>query len=110
MSTGYNFNTSKGKPMRAFAAEYKTSSNKLLDYLREKDILSTNNSPKIAYQDWFRREFKGKYADRYDLTPLGEEKIREMIKVDGIDYVKNRNPNGSNRNGNMSDPGRYNLA
>ncbi|MES1181540.1 MAG: hypothetical protein ABUL44_01970 [Flavobacterium sp.] len=110
MSTGYNFISIKNKPMRAFADEYNTSSNKMLDYLREKGVINIHNRPESDYEDWFNHVTTDKYKERYDLTPKGEQKVREMIQADGINYVKNRKVNGSNRKGNMPDDYRYKLA
>lgn len=93
--TMYSVSNRENKPMRAFAAEVGLTSNKILDYLREKDVLYLNNDPCPDYEDWFQFH----WPVRYDLTPHGESMVRKMIETDGIDYVNGRKVIGDNRKG-----------
>lgn len=81
--------------MRSFAAQIGSSSNKIQDYLREKGVLYYCNEPCPGYEDWF----KFKFPFRFDLTPLGESNVKQMIEQDGLTYVNKRKVTGDNRKG-----------
>lgn len=87
--TMYSISNTKNNPMRAFASEVGTTSNKILDYLRERGVLDIDNVPDPDYYDWFHTVLDGRHKIRRDLTEKGESHIRQMIEDDGIDYVKN---------------------
>lgn len=99
MSTTYSFNNIENKSMRRFAKELGTTSNKMLDYLREKDMLDYYNEPLPGYEDWFHKVDYGQGVKRQDLTPKGEQMISKMIESDGIKTVNKRKVNGANRKG-----------
>ncbi len=79
----YNLLNDQNKPMRAFAKKIGSTSNKVQDYLREKGVLYYCNEPSPGYEDWF----KFKFPFRFDLTPLGELKVKQLIEQDGLTYV-----------------------
>lgn len=85
--------------MRSFAAQIGSSSNKIQDYLREKEVLYLNNEPCTGFEDWFKYEF----PFRFDLTPLGESNIRSMIEKDGLECVNKRKVKVENRKGKKKD-------
>lgn len=69
------------------------SHSKLVDYLREKEILNYFNQTEETYSNWFynKIELFGRDRNLY-ITPEGICGILNEIKSDGIAKVTHRNP------------------